>query len=439
MNRSEPRLVAGCLLAVVVPATVLHFTAGDDRHAAGLTAAPFAWPRLLVAHFVTALPLGLIVAGWVRSLPAVNEAARALWVVVGLGLAGLTALVCPGIGDVVGGGGFGAVPLLVLRAALCVGLVLPWCVWATDPPGGDQRRTHPGVLFGVGLGLATVPCAMYAETVTAARTASAEEWVTADRLVRAERVLAGLCELGSDRPVVGKPPHEVRRRLRKEIDGLGRAAGSPLPASAPLAARFARAEVLVRLDRLAEAADLLRPLAPTSPVATLLLAAVDRDLGRWAESEAECESVLERLLPKAETDAKAGENCRLAFEGMAESASADNRPADAERALRRGLEALPKEAAHFHFLLGRHYHNCGRPRLAVEHLRTAADLDPTQYQGPAERLIQHINTSTPACLPRRSLKYSAPQTDRIVPTTRARRERPRRAGQSPARAERPLA
>ena len=62
VNRSELRLVVGCMLAVCVPAAVLHFTAAADRRAAGLTAPPFAWPRMLVAHLVTALPLGLIVA-----------------------------------------------------------------------------------------------------------------------------------------------------------------------------------------------------------------------------------------------------------------------------------------------------------------------------------------------------------------------------------------
>ena len=61
------RLLLGCALAVAVPAALLHYTADDARLAAGLSASPFGWPRVLVAHFVTVVPLGLLLAGRLRT------------------------------------------------------------------------------------------------------------------------------------------------------------------------------------------------------------------------------------------------------------------------------------------------------------------------------------------------------------------------------------
>ena len=92
----------------------------------------------------------------------------------------------------------------------------------------------------------------------------------------------------------------------------------------------------------------------------------------------------------------------MALEGLVFNARGDRRPADAERVLKRGLEALPDRAAYFHFQLGQHYHNGGRPSFAIDHLRNASRLDATSYGERADRLITQIQTSTPACLTRRS-------------------------------------
>lgn len=393
MSRADAKLLIGCALAVVVPAAVLHAAAGAERHAAGATAAPFALPRVLVAHLVLAVPLGLLAAARLRSNAVVGEAAPALWPLVGAGLAGLTAAVGGGLAEALSDGEFGAVPLL-LRAAIALALVLPWCVWATESPTPPAVR--PAVTFGLALLAAVLPAGLYAEAVCEARAVAVNELVATGRLARADRALASLCELGSERPVMGKPPSEARRLLRAEVARLSRAAGGSLPPSAPPAARLARAEVLIRLDRLDEAAASLAPLAPQSPMALLLLATVDRDRERWAESDAGYESALARLLPIDTAEARGW--CRLAFEGLAYNARSNGRPADAEAALRRGLAALPAEAAHFHFLLGRHYSDGGRTGLAVEHLEHAARLDPASYREPADNLRRQIRTHTPACL-----------------------------------------
>lgn len=387
MTRSERSLVVGAGLAVLVPAAVLGGVPGDDRAAAGLTAAPFAWPRVLVGQLVTAVPLGLVLALRLRPTGEAGYG-RAFWVVIGLGAVGVAAAVAPAVGDLIDGSGAGPVPLLVLRTAVAAGLVLPWCLAAvagrTDGPRPGRWAVTVAVL------VALVPAGVYSGTVVASKTAAAAQALETGRLVKADRLLVGVCELGTDRPVGNRSAAAVRRGLAGEIDRLRQTADRPLPPAAPPAARLGRAVVLIQLDRLGEAADLLRPLAADTQ-ALLLLASVYRDEGRWAEADAAYREAVGRLTPADR------ENYRLALDGLAYTARADRRPADAEAALRRGLADLPGDAAHYHFQLGKHYADGGRPGPALDHLRAAAGLDPQGYGAKAETLIRHLRTTTHGC------------------------------------------
>ncbi|AMV26181.1 Tetratricopeptide repeat protein [Gemmata sp. SH-PL17] len=397
MMPSGLRFAVGCVLAVVVPTCVLHFGAADERLAAGLTAPPFGWVRVLVAHLVTALPPGLLVAGWLRSVPAVNGAAPVLWVGTGVGVAALGTQVCAAFGEAVIGGEFGAVPLLVFRTTIAFTMVLPWCVWATDAPDSNARPlVNPGVLFGLAAGGAVLPCGLFAEAVIAARTEQAGDLIQRERVARADAVLTGLIELGSDRPIGKKLPAAIHKDLATVIPRLKRSGDQPRSANAKPSDQFNRALLMIQLDRLDEAAALLEALT-ANDTATLLLATVYRDQERWAESDELYSRVLEKMAPRTETNPPAHEVCFTALEGLTFNARADRRPADAERVLKRGLDLLPDRAAHFHFQLGRHYHDGGRPGLALEHLREATRLAPTHFGEPTTKLIRQIETYTPAC------------------------------------------
>ncbi|MBY0457428.1 MAG: hypothetical protein K2V38_08840, partial [Gemmataceae bacterium] len=104
MTSSDKRLSAGGLLAVLVPGLLLHFAADTARLQAGLTAAPFGWPRVLAVHLLATLPLTFLLARRLRTIPAVNEAAAGLWVLVGAGAAGLATVIAPGLGEGVASG-----------------------------------------------------------------------------------------------------------------------------------------------------------------------------------------------------------------------------------------------------------------------------------------------------------------------------------------------
>ena len=89
---------------------------------------------------------------------------------------------------------------------------------------------HPGVAFGLGLGLAIIPCGLYAEAIATARTEQAAELLGRERLVRAQGVILGLCEIGSERPINEKSPAELRKASSVFIPKLRQAAERPLPA-----------------------------------------------------------------------------------------------------------------------------------------------------------------------------------------------------------------
>jgi len=394
MWTTELRLLVGAIVAVAVPFAVLFVATPDGRVALGLGPAPFGWWRVLLAHLVLALPVGFVFAAWVRSRP--ETILRLPVLVTGSVAVGAVALFGAAMSEAIVSNNAGPVPALVLRVVLAAVLVAPWCL-ALTMNGPAERPTPPGRLAWVVAALiALLPAGLYAEAAAEARTKSAEELLGRGRYAKAVGPLTGLCEIGSDRPVNGKPPHEVLRGVENDLKQLWKVADWPLAASTH-SARVERAAILVALDRLDEAGQLLRPLSAHDPVATLMLAAVYRDQEKWFESDEAFNAGLEKLLPHAGTNVAARTMCVDAFEGLAYNARHSGRPAEAEAVLRRALEALPAEAARFHFLLGQHFRDGGRPGPALEHLRTAAELDPAKYGEQSAKLTRDIRTHNYGC------------------------------------------
>ncbi|MFL5245153.1 MAG: tetratricopeptide repeat protein [Gemmataceae bacterium] len=398
MKRSDLRLLVGTVLAVAVPAAVLDLGNDDFRRAAELSAAPFAWRGILLAHLAAALPLALLIAGWIRSSKTLASSAPWPWMVLGATVAGIGTALLPEFGDAIDQAHLGALPRLLLRSALAFLLVLPWCVAALDRSVGIPRRWPLRIAVVVAIGLAVVPCAMYTETALADRTQEAARLLANERLVKAEGIVTGLCELGSNRPIGTAAPIKMRKRLAATVAELRWQVDQPFFSAADMPAdRVSRAVVFVRLERLDDAAALLRPIVPDNDTASLMLAAVYQNQERWAESDALFAATLKKMLPLASTQEAARAACRTALDGLADNARFDDRPADVEAFLNRGLQQLPEDAAHYHFLLGRHYHENGRFSLALDHLRTAAQLDVPNLSQPTDDLIRRIRTSTPGC------------------------------------------
>jgi tetratricopeptide (TPR) repeat protein len=246
------------------------------------------------------------------------------------------------------------------------------------------------------LAAAVLPPLAFVHTRIPQWTHRAEELLGEMRLTRAWEVIAALSDLGSTTPVAGRPPRQLAADVRREVTALAASVARPLPASSLPAARVEYARRLAMLDLLAEAAQLLAPLADRDVDAALLRATALQKLGRWDESSRDFRAVLD-LSAALDPDQTAAARVP-AYEGLAFNARAAGRPADAEAAYREGLERVPGAAAHFHFLLGRHYDLGGRPALALEHLHEAVRLDPGRYGDPARPLIDQLTRATPGCL-----------------------------------------
>jgi hypothetical protein len=269
VSRAQLPLVIGVVLAVVIPAAVLELCAGEARLAAEMSAAPFAWRRVLIAHLLAAIPLGLTCAAWLHTRPAVASLPRWPWLVMGLTAALAVAATSANYGEALARSGAGPTPLLLLRALVALLLVLPWCLASLDPLPKENTPVPAaprGIVFLAGLGLAVVPCGMYAAAVTAARTDEAAQLVNQRRLARAHWVATGLCELGSERRVGMRSPAQLRSWLAATLQGLRRQAEQPIATSPSEADRVSRAVLFVQLERLDEAAAILEPLVPADDI-----------------------------------------------------------------------------------------------------------------------------------------------------------------------------
>jgi len=385
VNRTDVRIFLGSTLAVVIPALLLHWAADPSRHRAGLTIPPFAWPRVLVAHLGSALPFAWLVAARFRKILDLSDSSAVLWIIAGLFAVAAGMIILPGIGQSLVASEAGFIPALCLRATVAFGLILPWCM------AFGVRFSHPPSLWAlsVGVGLAIVPSGIYCQTVISNRTEVARDLLERERLAKARPLVLGLCELGSEEPLGPASPHQVLKYLDDLLPKLERTVAQVSSVPVSPSTRLQRATLLVRLDRLEEAAELLTPLAATDPTAALFLAGIYRDLNRWAESTELYTAALAHFSPQSPSDPNAAEMCRLALEGLVFICRQTNRHAEVERLLLRGLEVCPTDAAFFHYELGKHYAEIGRPAQAAYHFDEAARLDPTRYR----RLVEQIRFS----------------------------------------------
>lgn len=384
------RLLIGILLAVAVPAAAVHLSA-PDRHAHGLTGSPFATPRLLVAHLVTAIPLGLILADRLNRLRwASRDGAAAgarLFLAAAVTVAGI--LAAPAVGRVLVDAGF--MPHVIARSLLSVILLAAWLFVAI----GRSTVPNPphGWHYAVGALFALLPAGLYSDQLREARAKELETCLANGRFVRARGTLDAITDLGAPPRSPAGDHAGLKKQLDQEIRAIAESVRRPLPDNATPAARLARGFALIQLDRLGEAEGVLASLAESDPSAALVLAAAYRDQERWDEAEAMSACATRLLGPDGDRDL-----LTTAYDGWAEAARNSGRPADAERVLHEALGRLPDRAAYFHLLLGRHYHDGGRPVPALDHLNEARRLDPDGHGTKAKDVIDSIRRTTPACV-----------------------------------------
>ncbi|MCS7022055.1 MAG: hypothetical protein NZU63_09530 [Gemmataceae bacterium] len=231
------------------------------------------------------------------------------------------------------------------------------------------------------------------------RLQQAETQLASHRLAAAAATVQGLQELGGSWVTLqGKPLHEWQEVLEQQLTQLEWLVRRPLAVAATPEQRFQRAEILIQLHRLDEAAQLLQPLSQGSVLATLLLAVVERERRRWLASDQAYQRALDFLARHLDDHPDYRLFARQAIEGLVHNAREDRRPQDCVGVLQRGLELLPEERSYFHYLLARHYIDAGQPGRAWQHLHDAATAAPNQLSQQRLELQRRLLQSTPICL-----------------------------------------
>jgi tetratricopeptide (TPR) repeat protein len=385
MSRSLSLLLA-LLFSVAIPAILLHASAGDSRLEAGLTAPLFAWPRLLFAHLVAALPL---------SVAIVSRLANA-WGFKTRRIAGL---------------------LLVL---IFWGMLQPLAETLNDLESGFTIRTLLRTLFAVAtvsgclllttrqlppvslgttmatLALASLPPGAYTARLIEARGTDFETFSKSRRLVKAETCLQGLCDLGSTREYGKRTVYALLPLLRKEIDKLERLTGTPLAETAPLDAKTQRVFQLVELNRLTEAEEILNQLSPGERPVELGRLVIQRERENWAELEASSRRLIESLAHDSTSDRTLLE---LAYENLSESLKNRQLHRELEAMLAEAEKTLPARAGSFRFQLGLHFANRGQTENALQAFAEAEQLDP-KLHSVIEPQRRRLKTNTFSCLTR---------------------------------------
>lgn len=390
----SPATVLGVAAAAAIPAATLPLLAGVGRHSPGSLPSPFADASLLAAQCVAALPMGLIAASMLRG----KRPGVAAWAGFGLALLAALWLLGPALATGLDSAGAGFPARAIVRASLATALVVPWLVVVNRRAAGDDARGGRRLAVVAALLLAVLPPMALAHRLIRSRTSDFHSHRSTGRLARAWAALDAMHELGAEEAAAGEPIHAARIALARDLRGLGRWASRGPAGEIPAAERVRRAFALIGLDRLDEAESVLRPmLAAAEPDATLLLAAVERDRGRWAEAEYAYLRVLDRQLPSAPRDPAAMDRCVTAYDGLVDARIGAGRTVDAGIALRQAIVRLPPRAGHFTLRLGTYEIDAGRPAIALARLSEVAGLDPSLAHE-ARALIRSVRVRTPACL-----------------------------------------
>jgi hypothetical protein len=398
MNRDRTGLVLAGLVSLAAPVVVAYACTQSQRLQLGLILPPFGSPRVLFAHSLASLPLGLLLARLVSSrVPGeLAQSVKGICFLSGILFAVLVGFVAVGISDSLIGAGYSI--NAAIRILWCLALQLPWCFAFVRT--SEKQRSYVPTRLDLVLAVAVsvlLPYA-YVSRVLGDQSSKFTDDLERGRLLRARSDLEVILDLGGTDPILSQSPAEWRKRLDQELAATLTSLKRLLPRAAPPDVRLKHAMLLATVDRLEEAEREMQPVAASNPSAKLLLAVVLQWRMRWGESSALYREVLEMQLPAATDDPQALRDCVVAYDGLAYNARECREYQVAEAAYQEALDRLPGAvAAHFHFRLGQQYDQAGRPAAALENLQTAAKLQPEEYSDRIRPLVDKIRRFTPAC------------------------------------------
>jgi tetratricopeptide (TPR) repeat protein len=415
---------AGLTLAAVVSIAALSLAAGPERRTAGLAPVPFGWYRVIVVHAVANLFLSWYVARMLTLWrPALAVRWKAVvWMVVGLAVGGMTVIAGGALQGFFEAFGADYLVRLLQRIVWCTVLQVPWCMAGAaaggGAPGGRRYAIPAGHLLGLAVMTTVGVPVSYLAIFLEQQTLQAHQQWQQGQLVQAERLVQRLCDVGSSislgtRPASGdatRPPVDVTppmalADLKGMIALMTEQVGALAATGNSESNRLQLALGYLALDRPADAAATLAPLAERSPRAALVLAQINRQRRQFDATRRWAEKVLAIVGPPP-TSEEDQDIALQAYDLLAILAGEKGDYATAERYLLEALKRLPARRADIDFRLGKHYEIAGDFPRALDHLRTAAESDPQRYEQPEGLLTKMLSTGAPVGLARpKSSRY----------------------------------
>jgi hypothetical protein len=427
-NRSLALVLFLLIMAVVAPCWALIWGGTSTGHPLPSAVAPLGMNRVVLVHVLAVLPLGLCLA---RLLLGKRPAARSgllerhgtegtygtdrlgkrpvrsgllaasLCAVIGLGAVWLSIALADSLQEWL----VHVEPLgkFAVRVVWSLVLVLPWCVavWSLVPA---WRVSPPHAAAGSWLLALAIPIALpwaYTSDLIEKESRRAEILLNDGRLWKGWQIVEQLVSLGSPRPVSGQMPEQLLDQLSVRLRPLVDAVEKPLLPDASDEQRTQLAVQLFSLEQMDRARQILESLDEERPDACFYLAAIHGVQGDLPAGVRVCQRAIELLEQHGEESPEIVNLRQQAYGRLADYLRRSQQYRQAEDVLRSGLDQWKASAAFFHFELGYHYAQGGRPQKALAHYEQAAGLDP-KLAPTVQLAIRQLKLKTPVCLLRPS-------------------------------------
>ncbi len=394
----KPRVLAltFVLMALLVPWLTLTWVGLLQFDSWPAVAVPFAMGRILIAHLLASLPMGMWIAWRTHRLGETRWIAIAL-ALVGVLLAGISLLIAGPLGDWSVGGQ--EVRSFMVRSVWVLTLQLPWCFAAVVSLEKAQRQSVPFWADVVtALLLMAIP-AVYTLEVVRRQSKLVEDAIVNQQYRKALDVTGQLYVLRT-REIAGQDTAQLLTDLSADVRALSQAVQQPLPDDPTIDQVLGRARQLYGLGEYDAVPQVLGSLSQTDPRASYRLARGLEAQGKWTAAAGQYQATIRMIATaseEAQSSAALNGTLRSSYERLVNNLRRAGEYAAAESELKNGLENWPDHRDLFLLQLGFHYQLAGRTVEALDYFQQAGQANP-QMQPIVEQQLSNLNRQAEGCL-----------------------------------------
>lgn len=343
--------------------------------------------RLLATHFLFAIPLAILVGGWIRS----RWYHPWIWMILVIACSFAFAALLPVWSDALLPSSLGFASRWGMRTAVALGLATIWCAarprlqrfsQPNDARFGMPSCTRVALAAVVGM----VPTWIYSREVLLTSIEAAERDLASPWVARSARSLQQAVEIDDLATVGGRPAKQQWLNQLHTLDDLEHRLGQIEPASNAQSIE-ASVPLLLALGRSREAVVRLHRSESRTPTSYLLEAICYSDLGDWQSTLDACDRSKD-LSAQFQPDEK-----QRWFELRSEALTRLRRTADALACLREAAIACPTAAPMFSVQAALQLAELGEVPAAMEELQSLRAAHPNMATA-IDRQMRRLQTQS---------------------------------------------